>query len=477
MRHVNMEHDNRSDESKENNPSLTLKVAWRRSCLFILTTLWVTQAIPLAAKEDDTTRPNILLMTVDNLGYGDLQLYNPGSKILTPNLEKLASRGVRLTQFYTASPTCTVSRACLLTGRIADRHGLVNQLPGLEGNYGVGLNPDEILIPQILKPAGYRTGCFGKWNIGFAEGSRPTERGFDEFIGNASGNIDYYRHVYNGKHDVYRGTKEYHATGTYSSDLFADAAIDFITRHESKQPWFCYLPFNAPHSPNPKNKLPGQPNQWQAPADAFERYGMSPDELDPNLRYMATVSALDDAIGRVLDCLDELNATGNTFIFCFSDNGAFRRNREGIDIGSNEPLRSGGVTCWEGGLRVPAIASFPGVIPVKSVVDEPFWSPDLMITYAKLTGVKLPDKRLDGKDALPILTGASKSKHRSFYFAFRKHAALRMGYWKIVRTHPKEDWQLFDLQSDPSETKNLSQTHPQKRDSLTREFATWQADF
>ena len=452
--------------------------------------LFVSCAAPatlLLASDRDANRPNILLMTVDNLGFGDLQIYNSQSKILTPNLAKLASRGARLTQFYTASPTCTVSRACLLTGRIAQRHGLINQLPGVEGNYGVGLNPKEILIPQILKSIGYRTGCFGKWNIGFAKGSRPTERGFDEFLGNASGNIDYYRHVYNSKHDVYLGKAgqsitEHHATGTYSSDLFADAAMDFIRRHEMKkhqnqQPWFCYLPFNAPHSPNRKNKLPGQDNQWQAPPEAFARYGMSEKETDPKLRYMATVTALDDAIGRVLDCLDEQGATANTFIFCFSDNGAFRLEREGIDIGSNEPLRGGGVTCWEGGLRVAALASFPGVIPAGSVIDQPLWSPDLMVTYAKLTKAQLPPTRLDGKDALPVLAGKSSTQHQSFYFEFRKHAALRMGKWKIVRTRPDEPWQLFDLKEDPSESKNQSLARPAKLTELIHARQNWQKEF
>ena len=443
---------------------------------------FTTYATSLFAGDGDAQCPNILLMTVDNLGYGDLQIYNPRSKIVTPNLAKLASRGVRLTQFYTASPTCTVSRACLLTGRIAQRHGLINQLPGLEGNYGVGLNPKEILIPQILKSAGYRTGCFGKWNIGFAKGSRPTERGFDEFLGHASGNIDYYRHVYNGKHDVYRGKggtpiTEHHATGTYSSDLFADAAIDFITRHQSQSPWFCYLPFNAPHSPNRKNKQPGQANEWQAPPSAFARYGMSEKEADPQRRYRATVTALDDAIGRVLNCLDEQQATNNTFIFCFSDNGAFRLNRAGIDMGSNDPLRSGGVTCWEGGLRVAALASFPGVIPAGSVVDQPLWSPDLMITYAKLTDAQLPDTRLDGKDALPVLSGQSPSQHQSFYFEFRKHAALRLGDWKIVRTRPDERWQLFDLKNDAVEAKNQSTAEPAKLAELVDEFDRWKAEF
>ena len=448
--------------------SLLLLLACSASCLF--------------TNELHGERPNILLMTVDNLGYGDLQIYNPHSKILTPNLARLASRGVRLTQFYTASPTCTVSRACLLTGRIAQRHGLINQLPGLEGNYGIGLNHDEVLLSQVMKSAGYRTGCFGKWNIGFAEGSRPTERGFYEFLGNASGNIDYYRHVYNGKHDVYRGiagqpVREHHAVGTYSSDMFADAAIDFISRHQGKQPWFCYLPFNAPHSPNQKNKLPGQTNQWQATPSSFARYGMSEKEADPKRRYMATVTALDDAIGRVLNCLDEQNATDNTFIFCFSDNGAFKLDRAGIDMGSNEPLRSGGVTCWEGGLRVAALASFPGVIPAGSVVDQPLWSPDLMVTYAKLTHAKLPEAKLDGKDALPVLSGKSPSQHQSFYFEFRKYAALRLGDWKIVRTKPDEPWQLFDLKNDPVEAKNQSTSAPGRLADLVDEFNRWQAEF
>lgn len=152
--------------------------------------------------------PNILLVTADNLGMGDIGCY--GNKdIRTPNIDALARNGVRCTAFYTASPTCTVSRATLLTGRYPQRIKLNFQLPGIEGNYGVGLRQSERLIPTYLKPAGYATGAFGKWNIGFAPGSRPTERGFDEFIGNASGNIDYFTYCYQGKHDLHRGTELY----------------------------------------------------------------------------------------------------------------------------------------------------------------------------------------------------------------------------------------------------------------------------
>jgi arylsulfatase A len=425
--------------------------------------------------------PNILLITADNLGYGDLPCFNPKSPIHAPTLDQLAADGVKLTGFYTASPTCTVSRACLLTGRIPQRHGLINQLPGLKGNYGVGLNPKETLIPQVLKtaPVPYVTGCFGKWNIGFAEGSRPTERGFDEFIGHASGNIDYYHHIYSGKHDLYDGVDELHADGTYSTDLFADAAIDFIGRHSAtQQPWFCYLPFNAPHFPSARNKKPGQPNRWQAPDRAFGTYDLSPSETDPYKRYCAVVTALDSAIGRVLDALQNAAVSDNTFVFFYSDNGAFLLGRKGIDIGSNDPLRSGGVTCWEGGLRVAALARWPGHIKAGSKISEPFWSPDLMVACAELAEADLPDGVvLDGRNPLPLLTGGAKSLHESFYFKFRSHAAVRSGDWKIVRAKPDQPWQLFDLKKDPAESENLAARHSSTVLELTATFSAWEDSF
>ncbi|RMD82322.1 MAG: hypothetical protein D6815_09515, partial [Candidatus Dadabacteria bacterium] len=310
-------------------------------------------------------QPNLLLITADNLGYGDLRCYNPESSQRTPHLNRLARQGARLTDFYAASPTCTVSRASLLTGRIPQRHGLTEQLAGVKGNYGVGLNPREVLIPQVLKqaPNPYATGCFGKWNIGFAPGSRPTERGFDRFIGHASGNLDYYRHVYRGRHDLYNGTQELHREGEYSTEIFAEAAIEFIRRHSrQRRPWFCYVPFNAPHFPSAANKRPGEPNIWQAPDWAFRACGLSPQESDPERRYRAVVYALDKAIGDLLKVLDEEGVADNTFVFFMSDNGAFRLGRRGLDVGINDPLRSGGVTCWEGGIRVAALARWPGHI-------------------------------------------------------------------------------------------------------------------
>ncbi len=456
----------------------------RMLCAAFLAPSVLCLLVPSAVFAGDMSKalpPNILLITADNLGYGDLQSYNSASPIKTPHLDQFAAEGARLTSFYTASPTCTVSRACLLTGRIAQRHGLTQQLGGVAGNYGVGLNQDEILIPQILKtaPTPYATGCFGKWNVGFAPGSRPTERGFDEFIGHASGNLDYYHHNYREKHDLYQGTEELHRQGEYATDIFADAAIDFIERKSrAKQPWFCYLPFNAPHFPTAANKRPGQPNIWQAPDWAFEAYGLSPDEPDPERRYHAVVTALDKAIGRVLKGLDAAHVADNTMVFFKSDNGAFRLNREGLDVGSNTPLRSGGVTCWEGGLRVVAMARWPGKIPAASVVTEPLWSPDLLIASAALAGAALPGKVVfDGKKPLPTLTDGVPSPHESFYFAYGTHAALRKGDWKIVREKPNQPWQLFNLAEDLSETRDLADAHPERVKELEKERTSWEDSF
>jgi arylsulfatase A len=443
---------------------------------FLLVTVLVAGSLRVEA-----ALPNLLLITADNLGYGDLRCYRPESLIPTPHLDRLAAEGARLTGFYTASPTCTVSRASLLTGRIPQRHGLTRQLPGVAGNYGVGLRVSEVLIPQVLKnaPTPYASGCFGKWNIGFAPGSRPTERGFDEFIGHASGNMDYYRHNYRERHDLHEGVEALHREGVYATDLFADAAVDFIRRRSrAGQPWFCYLPFNAPHFPTAGNKRAGEPNVWQAPEEAFRACGLSPDEPDPAKRYRAVVWALDRGIGRVLAALEDAGVRDDTLVFFMSDNGAFRLDREGLDVGVNTPLRAGGVTCWEGGLRVAALVRWPGRIKAGTVIDEPCWSPDLMVAFARLAGAALPaNVVMDGRDPLPLFTGSGASLHRSLYFSYGRQAALRQGEWKIVREKPTGPWHLFHLGSDEGEARDLAGARPERMRSLAGEFLRWEKSF
>ena len=418
--------------------------------------------------------PNILIITVDNVGYGDLTVYNEDSPIFTPHIENLASQGATLTSFYTAGATCTVSRASLLTGRIPRRHTLVEQLSGIEGNYGIGLRQSEILIPEMLKKGKvvYATGAFGKWNIGFAPGSRPTERGFDEYLGIASGNADHFSHVYAGKKDLYHNTESINREGEYSTDLFANAAIDFIV-DQSKQskPWFVYLPFDAPHHPGDRNIGPEEENIWKAPDYAFEPYGMSPDETDPRKRFNAVVTAIDMAIGRVMHKLDELGIAENTFVFFYSDNGAFYPYIES-GIQSNHPLKGAGVTLWEGGIRVPALVRWPGNIEAGSVIDTRLWSLDIFPACAKLAQADLPqDRFIDGKNPLPVLTGESPhSPHATLFFEYRNFSALHWGDWKIIREGEEEEWQLYNLENDISETTNLAKSQPKITSKLSAAF-------
>ncbi len=408
--------------------------------------------------------PNILLITVDNVGYGDLTVYNENSPILTPRLDAFAQSGAVLTSFYTASPTCTASRAALLTGRIPQRNMLDNQLSGIAGNYGIGLRHSEILIPQLLKEGEveYATGAFGKWNIGFAPGSRPTERGFDQFLGIASGNADHFTHVYAGKHDLYQDTEAVCRHGEYSTDLFADEAIQFIKQNTTQsKPWFVYLPFDAPHHPGERNIDPDEENIWKAPDHAFVPYNLSPDDKDPKKRFNAVVTAIDMAVGRVLDTLDSLGISDNTFIFFYSDNGAFYPYID-TNVQSNAPFRGAGITLWEGGIRVPAMARWPGKIKEGSVIDTRLWSLDLLPAIVRLAGARLPsDRFIDGKDPLPVLTGqTSHSPHAALFFEFRNYAALHWGNWKIIRENPDGAWQLYNLKDDPAEAVDMAEKRP-----------------
>jgi len=408
--------------------------------------------------------PNILIITMDNVGYGDLAAYNDESTLLTPNIDRIASEGVRLSNFYTASPTCTASRAALLTGRIPQRNRLDYQLIGFAENYGYALRKSEILIPEVIKKSAgdYATGAFGKWNIGFAPGIRPTERGFDEFLGITAGNIDHFSHVYKGMVVLHHNIERINRDGEYSTDLFANSAVDFIRKSEAgSNPFFVYLAFDAPHHPIKWNVAPDEENIWKAPDYAFKPYNLSPGEKDPKKRFNAIVTAIDMAIGRVLNTLDSLGIAENTFVFLYSDNGAFYPYLK-QDIQSNAPLRGAGVTLWEGGIRVPALARWPGKIKANSVIDERLWSLDLFIACSKLAKSEIPaDRFIDGMDPLPLITGKTeKSPHASLYFEYGDFAALNWNNWKIIREGNEKPWQLYDLNKDISESTNLCEKHP-----------------
>lgn len=420
-------------------------------------------------------KPNILLLYIDNVGYGDLGCFG-NAEVKTPRIDQLAREGVRCTDFYISTSSCTPSRGAILTGRHPMRNGLMHQLDTSENWTGIGLPQRERIIPQYLKDASYATGCFGKWNIGFAPGSRPTERGFDEFLGFRSGNINYYTHIYHGEYDIFKGTERHKVEG-YSTDIFADAANDFIRRNADR-PWFVYLPFNAVHFVSSGNLIPGdKPETWQVPGKFLERYGFSAEEPDEKRRYRALLTALDDAIGRVLDNLDDLKLRERTLVMLISDNGAFMQPNIGKDVASNAPLREGGTTCYEGGVRVPAIFRWPGKIKPGTELKEMLSHLDVLpLCLAASGAAPFKDRVLDGRNPLPALSGEAKSPHEHLVFNYGSFSGLREGSLKIVRTAAKNSWELYDLAQDVSESHNLAQERAADVTRLSAAYQTWLAD-
>lgn len=419
--------------------------------------------------------PNVVLIYIDNVGFGDIGCYgNP--VIRTPNIDRLAREGVRCTDFYIVTSSCTPSRGALLTGRYPLRNGLTHQLSREENWTGIGLPHSETILPQYLKRAGYATGCFGKWNIGFATGSRPTDRGFDEFLGCRSGNIDYYTHVYNGQKDLYRGTEPVEMTG-YATDLFADAACDFMRRHH-EQPFLAYVPFNAAHVPNPKNKAGGVPTVWQAPAKYFRTYGYQADSTDPDEGYHAVMTALDAGIGRIVEQIDQLNLRENTIIIVASDNGASVRSDLVLETGTNAPFRGGRTQTWEGGIRTACILRWPARFEAGIVCREPVANIDLVPMILCAANLEPPDAvRLDGRDPTATLAGEAASPHEYLFFEYRKWCGARSGRWKVVRSRPDAVFELYDLATDRGETRDLAKVRPKIAGQMTRAFENWRSQF
>ena len=427
-----------------------------------------------AAVPAQAAKPNIVLMFVDNLGYGDFGCY--GNKVMkTPNIDKLAEQGVQCTSFYIGSPSCMPSRGALLTGRHPVRNGLNEQIYLIDELEQTPLPLSEKLFPQYMQQLGYATACFGKWNLGFAPKFRPTERGFDEYLGNISGNCDYYTHTYNGRHDYYRGTEPIQLEG-YTTDIIADATCDFIRRHRD-EPFFAYVPFNAAHYPNPKNKPPGEPAIWQAPDWAFEAYGYDPNSLNERHRYRAVVTALDGGIGRIMDQLDELGLGDNTITIVLSDNGAFLIPGRGMECASNRPLKGGGTTLYEGGIRVPCIIRWPQQLKAGTQCQAPLSSMDLLPMAVNAAGGQLPtDRVLDGKNPIPALAGVARSPHTYLHFHYGSSSAIRAGKWKMYRRNGRSPWELYDLSNDIGETATRAAANPEVIQRLEQEHARWKTN-
>jgi len=438
-------------------------------------------------------RPNILLIVSDDQGYEDLGLLN--QDILTPNLDQLAKNGVRLTNFYVSWPACTPSRGSLLTGRYPQRNGLYDMIRNEAPDYGKrynweeynvtwekigGMDLREVLIPKVLKSEGYKSGIYGKWDLGILKRYLPTNRGFDDFYGLVNTGIDYYTHERYGVHSMYRGTERTEEDkGQYCTYLFEKEALRFLkANHEN--PFFIYVPFNAPHnasSLDPKIRgtvqAPDKFKKMYPPVDPEFRKGkkygeeaMVPTKEARTRDYRAAVTCMDASIGNLLAELDRQGLRENTIVMFFSDNG-------GSGGASNAPLNGHKGQTWEGGIRVPCIVSWPAQLPKGVVSDEFLSSFELLPTFAKAAGAKLPQGVvLDGFDMMPVLKGEMKSPRKEMFWKRKDLLGARVGKWKWVDMKDGGGG-LFDLDKDIGEKNDLSKRRPEILKMVKDRFNHW----
>jgi arylsulfatase A len=449
-------------------------------------------------------RPNILLILADDLGYHDLGCYGQ-TKIRTPHVDRLAAEGVRLTAHYSGSPVCAPSRCALLTGlhtghayirdndELPERGDVWND-PALEGQRPIP--SDTVTIATVLKTAGYDTAIIGKWGLGGpgSEGE-PTLVGFDYAFGylcQRQAHNYYPDHLWrNGRrvaldnptfsahqkfpadkdpadpasYDAYRGRQ-------YSHDVMLEDAVDYIRTHRSK-PFFLHLTPTIPHL------------ALQVPEDSLAEYlGSFPEtpylgqksylpQRAPRAAYAAMVSRLDRGVGRLIDTLRETGLDRRTLVIFTSDNGAT------FDVGgfdpaffqSNAPWRGAKQDLYEGGIRVPFVAWWPGQIPAGTVRDDASACWDLMPTFTQLAGARAP-ARLDGVSLWPALAGQGPVRRDYLYWEFQGKQALRQGNWKALRNARTGDLELYDLAADPGETRNVAVDHPDVAARLTRTLAS-----
>ena len=395
-------------------------------------------------------RPNVIVILADDLGCGDMSLYNGWIK--TPRIEQMAREGVRFTDFHSNSSVCSPTRAALLTGRYHQRVGIIDVIashldtPGLEAT--------ELTIPRLMKQHGYKTALFGKWHLGDEARHNPIHHGFDEFVGFLPGGSDYHKHA-----SWLDGTEVKDQKG-YSTDIITDRSLDFIKRNTAN-PFFLYVAHQAVH--NPYQTLADTPeNRPKTMPLGGERALAS---------YQIMLQELDKSVGRILDTLKEQGLEENTLVFFFSDNG---------DVGKNMKsrlYRGGKFSNYEGGHRVPAVARWPGHIKGDWTSDELTVGMDLLPTIADLAGISIPAQRkFDGISIKDHLLKQTDLPDRRVFFGYEPKlgTAMRDGHWKMLTKG--ETVELYDLSKDMKETTNIAEKHPQRAEEMKAAIEIWKLE-
>jgi len=424
---------------------------------FLTTSLSAGCAIGRGAGAGSQRNPNVLIFLADDLGWHDVGFHS--SEIRTPNIDRLASEGVRFERAY-SFPVCSPTRSGLMTGRSPMRLGVAYTVIRPWSDYGVPVR--ERFLPQAFQEAGYQTAITGKWHLGHAyKKFLPRSRGFDHAYGHVNGAIDYFTHERDGGLDWNRNGKSVREEG-YSTFLLGAEAQRFIKGRDRARPFFLYLPFNSPHAP------------LQAPVEYLDKYANIADQKRRS--FAAMTDAMDTTIGKVLGTLQEEGIAGNTLVLFFSDNGG--------PVGSgatNTPLRAGKGTTFEGGTRVPTVMRFPGRLKAGGVSRQVMSMMDYFPTLAAAAGVQ-PGNSLpfDGKNLWPAIAGGKVEPRDDIFFAIgmggADQYAVHQREWKLVREVPRSGGAknyLFHIQEDPTESNDLSAKNPKLVAELTRRIEEW----
>ncbi|MDA1312710.1 MAG: arylsulfatase [Acidobacteria bacterium] len=407
----------------------------------------------------NTAKPNIIFILADDLGYGDLGCY--GQQLIdTSNIDRLAAEGMRFTDAYAGSTVCAPSRSCLMTGQHTGHTRVRNNGSPTMGR--VSLWHSDVTVAEVLNGAGYSTSMIGKWGIGEAGSTGvPTQQGFDEWFGylNQGHAHNFYpEHLWRNDTEVFLAGNRGGLRQQYSHDLFADEAIEFLSNH-SDGPFLLYLPLTIPHANNELGRATG---------DGMEvpDYGPYAEKNWPTTEkgFAAMITRMDRDIGRIMAKLKELGIDDNTIVFFSSDNGPHREGGHTPDFfGSQGGLRGIKRDLYEGGIRVPTIARWPGKIQAGAVSDHPwaFW--DFLPTAAELAGAPIPGN-IDGISIVPTLLGKDQPGPDYLYWEFilgkNFHQAVRKGHWKAVRHDADQPIELYDLAADQAESHNVAAEHP-----------------
>jgi len=430
-------------------------IPWIALCAAGLLVWPFNGAAETPANASERPRPNILLILVDDLGYGELGCQG-NAQIPTPHVDSLAKNGIRFTNGYVTAPICSPSRAGLLTGRYQQRFGHEFNFPPPDGLPNqCGLPVTEKNLADRLQAVGYRTGMFGKWHLGYQPKFHPLKRGFDEFFGFLGG-MHPYTKADGGNHGpILRGTEPITAMD-YTTDAFGREACTFIEKHRSR-PWFVYLSFNAVHSP------------LQATDKYLARF---PTIANKDRRtYAAMQAAMDDAVGAVLVKLRELQLEENTLIFFLSDNGGPTWQT----TSRNDPLRGAKKDLLEGGIREPFLIQWKGRLPAGKTDDRPIISLDILPTALAAAGAPVANgDQLDGVNLLPYLTGHTVgAPHEALFWRYGNQRAVRKDDWKLLQIGNRV--RLYNLVQDIGEDKDLAAREPEKVQELEAAYAEWNA--